>query len=156
MVLHRPPPPPLFSVPPLPASLDAHLKSRAAAAAGPHAPQPACTQLSPGRASSQAGGSSTFHAECIKVPVNCALTSQGELGKAPLGLVLLGGPAGESISGCPRKQPPGATRARGGGPHPSLSLPHPVRPSDRQEMGLGCKWGQVNTAQPPHILTLGL
>ena len=101
------------------------------------APQPACTQLSPGRASSQAGGSSTFHAECIKVPVNCALTSQGELGKAPLGLVLLGGPAGESISGCPRKQPPGATRARGGGPHPSLSLPDPVRPSDRQEMRLG-------------------
>lgn len=87
------------------------------------APQPACTQLSPGRASSQAGGSSTFHAECIKVPVNCALTSQGELGKAPLGLVLLGGPAGESISGCPRKQPPGATEGPGRG-----SSPQPLPP----------------------------
>lgn len=50
-----------------------------------------------------ARGSSTFHAECIKVPVNCALTSQGELGKAPRGLVLLGGPAGESITTWPQE-----------------------------------------------------
>ena len=72
----------------------------------------------------QAGGSSTFHAECIKVPVNCTLTSQGELGKSPLGLVLLGGPAGESIAGYPRRQPPGAPRAQGGGP-PFQPLPPP-------------------------------
>lgn len=87
--------------------LAVRLKSRAAAGGPPWLPSPpACTPLSPGRTGWKAGGSSTFHAECIKVPVNCALTSQGELGKAPLGLVLLGGPAGESITGCPGRQQP--------------------------------------------------
>lgn len=100
----------------------------------------------------QAGGSSTFHAECIKVPVNCALTSQGGLGKAPLGLVLLGGPAGESIACYPRRQPPGAPRAQGGGPPfqplppPSCSPPTPT--SEGQGVGPGCQWRQGNTAGP--------
>lgn len=119
------PPPPLLFLPPcFPSLLAVHLKSQAAAKAAAakaaaaaaaeasryshshYSPPSACAQLSPGKASQQAGGSSTFHAECIKVPVNCALTSQGELGKAPLGLMRLGGPAGESITDGPRRQQP--------------------------------------------------
>lgn len=91
----------------------------------------------------QAGGSSTFHAECIKVPVNCALRSQGGLGKAPLGLVLLGGPAGESIPRHPRRQPPGAPRAQGGGP-PFQPLPPPsCSPHPLPQPARGRGWDQA-------------
>lgn len=99
VVLHRPPPvPPSISQPPCCA-----FKIPSSSSRSPCSPRLPAHRAPRGGPARGARGSSTFHAECIKVPVNCALTSQGELGKAPRGLVLLGGPAGESITTWPQE-----------------------------------------------------
>lgn len=129
------------SAPRFPSLPAVHLKSQQ-----PSVALPALRAPRGGPASRQAGGSSAFHAECVQVLVNCALTSQGGSGKAPLGLCCweaqLGNPSPAAPGGCP---PPPAVGSGGGSRCPA-PLPSPF-----------CLAAQAagNTAWPLVLLTWG-
>lgn len=145
VVLHRPPPvPPSISQPPCCA-----FKIPSSSSRSPCSPRLPAHRAPRGGPARGARGSSTFHAECIKVPVNCALTSQGELGKAPRGLVLLAGPAGESITTWPQETAAQSVQGAGrGSPQPSPSGHH-VCPAGRGGAG-PCR--EAATAAWPPVL----
>lgn len=107
---------PSVSAPCFPSLPAVHLKSQQ-----PSVALPALRALPAprgGPASRQAGGSSAFHAECLQVLVNCALTSQGGSGKAPLGLCCweaqLGNPSPAAPGGCPPQPWAQSGAGRGG------------------------------------------